>query len=126
VSECEFWVVWDLDQGPRVQAVYTEEIDALRFAVNQGYGLKVTGISPGEIREQLDGARKSGGAPIDFCRCGHMLFNHAATGRCRALVMGATSGQRVIEEHNCSCHEYHPNETRTSQTIAGTTPGGDI
>jgi hypothetical protein len=50
----ECWVVWAYDNGPGVLAIYSTELEALRFGMSLGYIAYVKQIEPGEIMEQLN------------------------------------------------------------------------
>lgn len=45
------WICWDYsDMTPRVHAIFPDEIDALRFAVDSAYPcLKVVQVTAGEL-----------------------------------------------------------------------------
>lgn len=42
------WLCYHHDMGPRINAIFAEEIDALRYAVSTGY-LNVAPVGSGEI-----------------------------------------------------------------------------
>ena len=42
------WICYHHDMGPRINAIFAEEIDALRYAVGTGY-LNVAPVGSGEI-----------------------------------------------------------------------------
>lgn len=46
------WIVYSYDMTTHVDAIYPNEIDALRHAVGSGYQ-KVQRITAGDIREQI-------------------------------------------------------------------------
>lgn len=47
------WVVYHFDMGVHVDAIFPEEIDALRYAVDQGFTQKVKRVTAGDITDQL-------------------------------------------------------------------------
>lgn len=53
MNEWSAWMVWSWDMQPIVEAIFPEEIDALRYAVGLGNYAKVTRVFDGDLREQL-------------------------------------------------------------------------
>lgn len=53
-SEWGVWIVYDFDMGYHVRAIFPQEIDALRFAQEDGYFQYVKWVTAGELTDQLN------------------------------------------------------------------------